>query len=114
MKLSRKLPLCFAAVALLVACAGFFGLSELNRSIGTYQGAVISYSQAQGVETLQSAFKTQIQEWKTTLLRGKDDSQRAKYWKAFEESERKVTEEAAALVKALPAGQERDLLQQFS
>ena len=83
MKLSRKLPLCFAAVAIVVACAGFFGLSELNRSIGTYRGAVTSYSQAQGVETLLSTFKTQIQEWKNTLLRGKDDAQRAKYWKAL-------------------------------
>lgn len=52
MKLSRKLPLCFAAVALVVACAGFFGLFELNRSIGTYGGAVTSYRHAEHVETL--------------------------------------------------------------
>ena len=114
MKLSRKLPLSFAAVALVVACAGFFGLSALNRSVTTYENAVASYNQAQRVETLLSTFKTQIQEWKNTLLRGKDDAQRAKYWKAFEDGERKVTEETANLIAALPAGQERDLLQQFS
>ena len=113
MKLSRKLPLCFAAVALVVACAGFFGMRELNRSISTYHGAVASYSQAQGVETLLSTFKTQIQEWKNTLLRGKDDAQRLKYWKAFEESESKVAQQAKTLIAALPAGAQRDLIEQF-
>jgi methyl-accepting chemotaxis protein-1 (serine sensor receptor) len=113
MKLSLKLPLCFAAVAVVVACAGFFGLSELNRSIRTYEGAVASYSQAQGVETLLSTFKTQIQEWKNTLLRGKDEAQRARYWKAFQDAERKVAQEVARLVEVLPAGPERELLQQF-
>ncbi len=114
MKLSRKLPLCFAAVALVVACAGFFGLAELNRSISTYEGAVTSYSHAQGVETLQSSFKTQIQEWKNTLLRGKDDAQRARFWKSFQDGERKVADEVASLVKALPSGQEREVLEQFA
>ncbi|MFC5458342.1 methyl-accepting chemotaxis protein [Massilia niabensis] len=113
MKLSRKLPLCFAAVALAVACAGFFGLWELNRSIATYEGAVASYSQAQGVETLLSSFKTQIQEWKNTLLRGKDEAQRAKYWQAFQDGERKVADEVAQLVKGLPAGPEREVLEEF-
>jgi methyl-accepting chemotaxis protein-1 (serine sensor receptor) len=113
MKLSRKLPLCFAAVALVVACAGFFGLSELNRSITTYGGAVTSYSQAQGVETLLSTFKTQIQEWKNTLLRGKDETQRAKYWQAFQDGEREVTQALAKLSATLPAGKERELLEQF-
>jgi methyl-accepting chemotaxis protein len=113
MKLSRKLPLCFAAVALVVACAGFFGLSELNRSIRTYRGAVTSYSQAQGVETLLSTFKTQIQEWKNTLLRGKDDAQRAKYWTAFQESEAKVAQQAKDLIATLPTGAQRGLIEQF-
>jgi methyl-accepting chemotaxis protein-1 (serine sensor receptor) len=113
MKLSRKLPLCFAAVALVVACAGVFGMTELNRSIGTYRSAVSSYSQAQDVEALLSTFKTQIQEWKNTLLRGKDEAQRAKYWTAFQDSEAKVAQQAKALIAALPAGDQRELLAQF-
>jgi methyl-accepting chemotaxis protein-1 (serine sensor receptor) len=113
MKLSRKLPLCFGAVALVVASAGFFGLSELNGSIATYGGAVTSYSRAQGVEALQSTFKTQIQEWKNTLLRGKDEAQRARYWQAFQDGERKVDEQVGKLIAGLPAGKERALLEQF-
>ncbi|MEW6370029.1 MAG: methyl-accepting chemotaxis protein [Pseudomonadota bacterium] len=113
MKLSRKLPLCFAAVALVVACAGFFGLFELNRSLATYGGAVTSYSYAQGAETLLSTFKTQIQEWKNTLLRGKDEAQRARYWQAFQDSERQVTEQLKKLTAAMAPGKERELLEQF-
>ena len=114
MKLSRKLPLCFAAIALVVACAGFFGLYELNGSISTYSGAVASYSQAQDVEVLQSTFKTQVQEWKNTLLRGKDEPQRARYWQAFQDVERKVDGQTAKLLQSLPAGKEREMLEQFS
>jgi methyl-accepting chemotaxis protein len=113
MKLSRKLPLCFAAVALAVAGAGFFGLYELNSSITTYGGAVASYGQAQDVGVLQSRFKTQVQEWKNTLLRGKDDVERAKYWQAYRDQERQVAEQADKLIASLPAGKDRSLLEQF-
>ena len=114
MNLSRKLPLCFAAVALAVACAGLFGLSELNRSITTYRGAVTNYSEAQEVETMLSTFKTQVQEWKNTLLRGKNDTERAKYWKAFTDSEQEVRIQTAALTAKVAPGAARDLLAQFA
>ena len=113
MKLSRKLPLCFAAVALVVACAGFFGLSELNRSLATYGSAITSYGHAEDVETLLSTFKTQIQEWKNVLLRGKDESERARYWQAFQDSERGVAEQLGKLSAALAPGKDRALLEQF-
>ncbi|MDQ2822665.1 MAG: methyl-accepting chemotaxis protein [Pseudomonadota bacterium] len=114
MKLSQKLPVCFAAVALAVACAGMFGLSELNRSITTYRGAVTSYSEAQEVETMLSTFKTQVQEWKNTLLRGKNDGDRAKYWKAFADSESDVAAQTAALTAKVAPGEARNLLAQFA
>jgi methyl-accepting chemotaxis protein-1 (serine sensor receptor) len=114
MKLSRKLPVCFAAVAIAVACAGMFGLSELNRSITTYRGAVANYSEAQEVETMLSTFKTQVQEWKNTLLRGKNENERAKYWKAFAESEHDVATQTAALAAKVAPGEARNLLAQFA
>ncbi|WP_305822472.1 methyl-accepting chemotaxis protein [Massilia brevitalea] len=113
MKLSRKLPLCFAAVALVVACAGLFGLWALNGSLATYDRAVVSYSQAGEVEALLSTFKTQIQEWKNTLLRGKDEAERNKYWQAFQDGEREVGAQLAKLNAALAPGRERELLEQF-
>jgi methyl-accepting chemotaxis protein-1 (serine sensor receptor) len=114
MNLSRKLPACFAVVAITVACAGFFGMSELNGSITTYRGAVAHYGEAQEVETMLSTFKTQVQEWKNTLLRGKNDADRAKYWHAFSESEREVATQAAALAAKVAPGEAKDLLVQFA
>jgi methyl-accepting chemotaxis protein-1 (serine sensor receptor) len=114
MKLSRKLPMCFAAVALAVASAGLFGLAQLNSAIATYRGAVTSYSEAQEVETILSTFKTQVQEWKNTLLRGKNDKDRAKYWQAFAESERDVAAQTAALTAKIAPGAARTLLAQFA
>ena len=87
MKLSRKLPLGFAAVTLLVACAGLFGMAQMNRSLDTYRQAVAIEGQSQQVEALLSNFRKQLQEWKNTLLRGKDDGERDKYWAAFQQNE---------------------------
>lgn len=114
MKLSQKLPLCFAAIAIAVAGAGLFGLSELNHSITTYRGAVTNYSEAQEVETTLSTFKTQVQEWKNTLLRGKNDDDRAKYWAAFLASEQQVSKQAVALSTKIAPGEARNLLEQFA
>ncbi|MGH8853243.1 MAG: methyl-accepting chemotaxis protein [Telluria sp.] len=113
MKLSRKLPIGFAAVTLVVACAGFFGVSQMNSALDTYNAAVVQSSHAQRVEALLSHFRLQTQEWKNTLLRGKDEEQRAKYWKAFQDSEAAVAKDVTDLVAALPAGEVRELLGQF-
>src|SRR5262245_5186756 len=36
------------------------------------------------------AFKQQVQEWKNVLLRGKVSSELDKYWKSFEDQEKKT------------------------
>lgn len=114
MNLSRKLPIYFASVAIAVACAGLFGLSQLNSSISTYHDALTDYSEAQEVETILSTFKTQVQEWKNTLLRGKNDGDRAKYWKAFADSESEVAAQTAALIAKIEPGEARSLLLKFA
>ena len=113
MKLSRKLPLGFAAVTLLVACAGFFGVAQMNRSVDTYRIAVAEAGQAQQVQFLLSEFRKQLQEWKNTLLRGKDDEQRKKYWDAFQKSEAEVDTQVKAVLAQLPAGEVRELVTRF-
>ena len=113
MKLSRKLPLGFAAVTLLVACAGLFGMAQMNRSLDTYRQAVAIEGQSQQVEALLSNFRKQLQEWKNTLLRGKDEAERAKYWDAFQKTEAEVAADVKALHAALPSGEVATLVERF-
>ena len=42
------------------------------------------------VTAILNTFKTQVQEWKNTLLRGYDDESREKYWKRFQQREQEV------------------------
>ena len=114
MKLSRKLPIGFAAVTLVVACAGFLGMAQMNRAVDNYGAAVVQATNAQRVEALLAHFRKQTQEWKNTLLRGKDEGERLKYWKAFEKNESEVAQQVKALVETVPAGEVRDLLAGFA
>lgn len=107
------LPLGFAAVTLLLACAGLFGMAQMNRSLDTYRQAVAIEGQSQQVEALLSNFRKQLQEWKNTLLRGKDEAERAKYWDAFQKTEAEVAADVKALHAALPSGEVATLVERF-
>ncbi|VXB38625.1 methyl-accepting chemotaxis protein [Massilia sp. 9I] len=113
MKLSRKLPIGFAAVTLVVACAGFFGVARMNDALDTYDAAMAQSNHAQRMERLLGDFRKQLQEWKNTLVRGKDEADRVKHWDAFQKAESEVAQEARELVAITPAGEVRELLGRF-
>jgi methyl-accepting chemotaxis protein-1 (serine sensor receptor) len=115
MKLSFKIPLAFACAIVCVFAAAGYGIYMLNGALDQYRVAV-----QQGVqnERMVSAtlveFKLQVQEWKDTLLRGKDPAALAKYWGAFQQREARVDQMADALRQRLPAGASKDLVGQFA
>ncbi len=54
---------------------------------------------ALGLDQVNSNFKTQVQEWKNVLLRGKNPAELDKHWSAFEAQERKIQEALDELLK---------------
>jgi methyl-accepting chemotaxis protein len=115
MKLALKLPLAFAASLLLVVAAALFGIFSLNQSIKTFETEVhASHENAAAAGLLLSQFKTQVQEWKNTLLRGKDPAQLDRFWTAFNNVERDIAQASTQLAQALPAGESQDLVRQFA
>lgn len=114
MKLSIKLPLAFAIALLLMFAGAVYGIASLNRSIVEYNTTVQArVADERAVTKMLVTFKTQVQEWKDTLLRGKDPMKLEKYWGAFLKDEQAVDEQAKALQASLPSGKSRDLIAQF-
>jgi methyl-accepting chemotaxis protein len=114
-KLAVRLPLAFAGVAVLAVGAGLSGIYQLNQAVGTYSNVIrVDYANNRAVAEMQIAFSRQVQEWKNTLLRGKDPALRDKHWNAFGDAERAVDQAAADLQAALPSGAARSLVDQFA
>jgi methyl-accepting chemotaxis protein len=115
MNLKIKIPLAFAAISLLMAAFGLFGIYRLSQAIDIYAVAVrVDVANEQAAGALLAEFRLQVQEWKNTLLRGKDIEQRARYWAAFQKNEADVARRAAALRAALPDGEGRELIARFA
>ncbi|WP_322011997.1 methyl-accepting chemotaxis protein [Paraburkholderia sp. J12] len=115
MKLSRKIPLAFGAALTLMSAGAFYGIHMLNHAVDTYRTSV---QDAAANERMASAtlvaFKLQVQEWKDTLLRGKDPQKLDHYWSAFQTREHTVDELTATLEQKLPPGEARTLIEQFA
>ena len=106
MKLTLKLPLAFASALLLVLCAALYGIHSLNQSLVTYSTTVqAGTDNERTVNGLAQTSKTQVQEWKNTLLRGKNPKDLDKHWSAFQKIERDTEEKTKKLLAALPAGE---------
>ncbi|WP_318014107.1 methyl-accepting chemotaxis protein [Paucibacter sp. TC2R-5] len=115
MKLSLKLPLAFVAVLALMLMAALYGIFSVNHSLDSFTQTVqSSHGRQRTLSELTVGFKVQVQEWKNTLLRGKDPQQLDKHWAAFQKQERLVSERTAKLLRELPAGASKDLLAKFA
>ena len=115
MNLSLKLPLSVGALLLLAVGAGLLGIQQLQASLARYtQITEVDQVRDRSLAHLELGFKTQVQEWKNTLLRGKDPQALDKYWHAFEKSEAGVAAEANQLQAGLPAGEARALVAKFA
>ena len=115
MRLSLKLPLAFASTLLLVLSVALYGIYSLNQSLNTYETVVgANTGHERAIADMTSAFKTQVQEWKNTLIRGSNPKDLDKHWNAFVNQERDVAMEAQKLHAALPEGESKTLVDKFA
>ncbi|APW37911.1 methyl-accepting chemotaxis protein [Rhodoferax koreense] len=115
MKLSLKLPLAFATALLVLFAAALFGIDRLNQAVTTYRTTVAdNFQNERAVAGMLNDFRTQTQEWKNVLLRGKDAKQLERYWAAFEAKDREVAAQARQLQASLPAGPSKDAVDKFA
>ena len=113
-KLKLKIPLFFGGSLLLSLAAGVCGLAVVGHALTTFRVDVMQQvDDERAVTALSSHFKTQVQEWKDTLLRGSDGTMLDKHWNAFLAQQRAVSEGAQALQGKLGSDAFNTELDQF-
>jgi methyl-accepting chemotaxis protein-1 (serine sensor receptor) len=114
MKLQHKVTLMVAGAMAILVLATAVAQSMAAGALATYRTEVRAAGEhAQAVAVIRSTFQTQVQEWKNTLLRGRDPAQLDKYWASFQKQEADVAARTAALAASLPAGPMRDQVLAF-
>jgi methyl-accepting chemotaxis protein len=114
MKLQLRLPLAFLLVLCFVIIPSFWGLISLSHANYRFNDEVLpTLKQQDEIRYVALSFKTQIQEWKNVLLRGKDPAQLNKYWAAFQKEEQFVNTASHALEKSLTDEAEKTRIRQF-
>ena len=115
MNLKKKLPLTITGMLAALMAAALVGIHSLNQSVALYETEVSAqHAHERDIAGMLITFKTQVQEWKDTLLRGKDPALLDKHWGAFARQEAAVDDKAKALLAMLPAGESRTLVEQFA
>ena len=114
MKLSQKFAVTVAAASLFVACGGLLGTYKLNQALDDYASQMSTASRQKDMAGgMLVTLKSQVLEWKNSLLRGKDEAALNRHWKAFEEQEQVIQALGNQLVAELADGEARREVQQF-
>lgn len=70
-------------------------------------------SASRAVQQLNFEFKTQVQEWKNTLLRGNETANREKYWGRFKDWQQRIQHQKPVLIQSVTDGQAKQGISNF-
>ena len=114
MKLRKKLMLMIGVSLAFAIGAALFGIARLNASAQQYSDVIEREIAGERLASnVLLGFQTQVQEWKNTLLRGKDPAQLEKHWGSFEKQEGDVKRITVQLRELMSDGEARDLVDKF-
>jgi methyl-accepting chemotaxis protein len=109
-----KILLLFATSMICLLAAAALGFWELYASLRVFeQDVAIAQTNAVDAVALESDFKKQVQEWKDTLLRGKNPASLKTYWTNFQRREAGVRRSAEQLIHDVRDPQAAQLVTQF-
>ncbi len=104
----------FAICTVFTLAAAGTGLWQLSASLDTFDRVVMpSQANAVAVVAMEADFKKQVQEWKDTLLRGKNPEAFQKHWSNFEARESDVRTGTERLSRSLSDAEAKQLVVQF-
>lgn len=110
----RKLSATILLGAFFILSAALFSYLSTNKSIGVYDSLIHEdFENERAIKYLLIDFKTQVQEWKNTLLRGADNEQRNKYWGRFQKLEDSIQADGKNLLNSLSNEESKRILDQF-
>jgi methyl-accepting chemotaxis protein len=94
------LLVCTMSVILITVFIGFLSIKNAMTDYGesVNQEAIIMLD----VAHLNAQFKTQVQEWKNTLIRGNDPEQLSKYWGRFNKTASEIQKRYQHLLQTIP------------
>lgn len=93
----RLLVAVSAGVVLFMIISGI-AIALLSNTIANYNQLIAnSVAHERAISSMNYHFKTQVQEWKNVLLRGKNPDKLQQYWGQFETLQRSIQAEGKAL-----------------
>jgi len=89
--LKTRLLLIVTSALIVMTLLSLYTTGLFSSKIDRYQSLLaIESSAAVQIGVLNQDFKTQVQEWKNVLLRGRDSADREKYWQRFQSKQQSI------------------------
>lgn len=100
--------------ALAIFIASLASRNATQNNISAYEELIkVDMNNGLKVNLMLNTFKTQVQEWKNTLLRGYDDKNREKYWGRFQQRQQEIQTIGSELKNTIADDEARNLISQF-